>query len=611
MSVCEQGLAEGGDGVDEGGSGEFGGGAVTPGDREGGDAAVGGGAHVGGGVADQNGVFRGDACPAEYLAYDVRRGLEGPSGAVPEYGYEADAAEEVPDEVLGAFLELVGRYGELDASFLQLRQQLGDAGVGVCADVDVGGVVRLEVGQSGVYQRLVRYRPGSILGTGPARGFRPGSPVCPSRHTASLNLKGGFQGLGHEVADSVADHAAVFVQGVKGKAAQGQRVVDGGAEVLEGVEESAVQVEENQLFHNANIQLSRLFYKPGSKACPQLVKLLLSLRMGKRLIWADSLKGWLILLVILGHSMQGVLGDSCQDNHLWNIIYSFHIPAFMALSGFLAFRPEASGVARPASLLPIIVRRFRQLIVPFVIWTIVLLLCSNKLTPENIGSYILYPDKGLWFLWVLFLIAVIFAAGNKLSECVHVRQEMVIAALCLLFAASMVLFEIRILGFQFLAYYFTIYSLGFFLHKYYNQAVTKKALIHMALALCWAVLAWFWRMHELPAFMSSVHVPGLQYLYRFVTAALAVYLLLALAPMVLDSTGKWNKPFVRLGSVSLGIYVVHYIFLGRVISWFCGIGLSDMPAILLSFATALLASWLAVWLISKWKPAAKLLLGKI
>ena len=57
-----------------------------------------------------------------------------------------------------------------------------------------------------------------------------------------------------------------------------------------------------------------------------------------RLNWADSLKGFLILLVILGHSIQYTLGNSCYSNHLWNIIYSFHMPAFMAISGFLAYR---------------------------------------------------------------------------------------------------------------------------------------------------------------------------------------------------------------------------------------------------------------------------------
>lgn len=58
----------------------------------------------------------------------------------------------------------------------------------------------------------------------------------------------------------------------------------------------------------------------------------------ERLIWADSLKGCLMLLVILGHAIQSTLGTDCDSSHLWNIIYSFHMPAFMAVSGWFAYR---------------------------------------------------------------------------------------------------------------------------------------------------------------------------------------------------------------------------------------------------------------------------------
>ena len=58
----------------------------------------------------------------------------------------------------------------------------------------------------------------------------------------------------------------------------------------------------------------------------------------QRLIWADSLKGWLMILVIIGHAIQCILEEGCNDNHVWNLIYSFHMPAFMAASGFINYR---------------------------------------------------------------------------------------------------------------------------------------------------------------------------------------------------------------------------------------------------------------------------------
>ena len=59
--------------------------------------------------------------------------------------------------------------------------------------------------------------------------------------------------------------------------------------------------------------------------------------MKQRQVWADALKGWLMVLVVLGHAIQGVMHEGCFHNHLWNVIYSFHMPAFMAVSGYFAY----------------------------------------------------------------------------------------------------------------------------------------------------------------------------------------------------------------------------------------------------------------------------------
>lgn len=59
----------------------------------------------------------------------------------------------------------------------------------------------------------------------------------------------------------------------------------------------------------------------------------------ERLIWLDSLKGWLILIVVFGHAIQYCLPDvACENNYCWNLIYSFHMPAFIAASGFVNYR---------------------------------------------------------------------------------------------------------------------------------------------------------------------------------------------------------------------------------------------------------------------------------
>jgi len=227
--------------------------------------------------------------------------------------------------------------------------------------------------------------------------------------------------------------------------------------------------------------------------------------------------------------------------------------------------------------------------------------------------YLFYPDKGLWFLWVLFFINIIFVTGSLIAKSINVKQVFVEFAICGMLVCTMVFFELRILGFQFIAYYFLFYTLGYYLHKYQDRIVTSKWYVLLPLFFVWLVLAWFWQMHNLPCFMMSIPLPPaiMQYLYRFATAAIAIYILLAISPHTLGSNKNWNKPFVNLGKVSLGIYTVHFIILGTIVEYYKGLNMTDWMTILSSFITGVIISWFIVWLLSKWRITSCWLLGKI
>jgi len=49
----------------------------------------------------------------------------------------------------------------------------------------------------------------------------------------------------------------------------------------------------------------------------------------------DVMKGILILLVVLGHVIQRNIVNY-EDNFIFRIIYSFHMPMFMFISGYIA-----------------------------------------------------------------------------------------------------------------------------------------------------------------------------------------------------------------------------------------------------------------------------------
>lgn len=323
-------------------------------------------------------------------------------------------------------------------------------------------------------------------------------------------------------------------------------------------------------------------------------------------MWADSLKGLLMVFVVLGHAIQFSIGEECENNHLWNYIYSFHMPTFMAVSGYLAFR---RGVNNRFS---IIYKRTNQLLVPFLLWSLIKWATFQRCDMNMLCNIILYPDEYFWFLWVLFFIVVFFNLGAWIAEKLKVKQEVVIVGLALCFVVLMVAADIRILGFQFFSYYFMFYVVGYYMHKY-DRLIISSTWVLAILAIMWVVMASFWKMHELPIFLTGIPLPQtlMQYGYRFVTALVAVYTLLSVCPKLLDGTDKWNKTLAKYGQISLGIYVVHLLLIPYIVTDVRSFSNDIVTVSALSFIIALIISWLAVCLLGNYKITARWLLGKV
>lgn len=55
-----------------------------------------------------------------------------------------------------------------------------------------------------------------------------------------------------------------------------------------------------------------------------------------RLASMDMLKGFAIIMVIAGHAVQYLISGHYYDKEVYLLIYSFHMPLFMAITGFFA-----------------------------------------------------------------------------------------------------------------------------------------------------------------------------------------------------------------------------------------------------------------------------------
>ena len=337
----------------------------------------------------------------------------------------------------------------------------------------------------------------------------------------------------------------------------------------------------------------------------------------KRIIWADSIKGWLMILVIIGHAIQSVMVDSFSSNHIWNLIYSFHMPAFMAVSGWLSYREmDSARIAnKDLSLFwNYCNRRAKQILVPYFVWSLIAFLHSGIYTYENLSKIILYPDAYLWFLWVLFWICIFFKFAQLIALKFRRNDVFIIGGFCFVFLLLMVLAEIRICGFQFIAYYFIFYSIGYCLHKYKIKILSYWLTLAL-LGLIWLFMAWGWNMHELPSgfpVIPMISTVLLQYLYRGFTALVAIVVILEISPKLFNGTGRLNSFMVRIGIISLGMYTGHLVFLGHIKDVLINIypEKNIWLTILLTSVLAFIVTFFMIRLLEKNSYTARIFLGK-
>ncbi|MDE6642650.1 MAG: acyltransferase family protein [Muribaculaceae bacterium] len=130
----------------------------------------------------------------------------------------------------------------------------------------------------------------------------------------------------------------------------------------------------------------------------------------KRIIALDLLKLLAIFFVVWGHFMQHILQIPVEENRVFLWITSFHMPLFMALAGLFA----GNSFTRPWK--HYLINRSRQLLLPWLSWSIIILLLiilfEGKQSIRGIGELFF---NSLWFLKSLFVCGLLGLLGFKMK----------------------------------------------------------------------------------------------------------------------------------------------------------------------------------------------------
>jgi fucose 4-O-acetylase-like acetyltransferase len=158
--------------------------------------------------------------------------------------------------------------------------------------------------------------------------------------------------------------------------------------------------------------------------------------MAARDPWFDNIKMTLVTLVVIGHSWT-LIPQTTTNNWAYDFLYSWHIPAFVMITGYLS----RSFAWTPAKLLALV----RTVAVPYLIFEAVLAWFRYQVGGVELEDLFTDPHWPMWYLAALFFWRLMTPAFLGLSKPVAIGLAVIISLLAGLKAGD-TLDVARILG---------------------------------------------------------------------------------------------------------------------------------------------------------------------
>lgn len=271
-----------------------------------------------------------------------------------------------------------------------------------------------------------------------------------------------------------------------------------------------------------------------------------------RLSYLDALKCLGIIIVIFGHVRLFGFGQGTYDSLTSIVLYSFNMPLFFFISGFLAGKKR---IGNNGEYRETVYRKFLGLVVPACVFFVIhSILNHTSILPIN-------GFEKYWFTITLFEIFLIFYTILLFLK----NQYWMITVLCLLSLLGVLylVFPIKgipdIIDMNHLAKYFQFFTIGVMAKMYpsiYDKAMKSDVIKTMAF-LCFASCMFV---------LSSENISGLVYqitrdiILRYVCSYIIISWFYC-NQTIFESRTIINRTILQIGQLSLPIYLLQYFFL--------------------------------------------------
>lgn len=180
----------------------------------------------------------------------------------------------------------------------------------------------------------------------------------------------------------------------------------------------------------------------------------------------DFIRAFAIITVVIGHSIQFGSGPAynCLEDPLFRLIYSFHMPLFMLLSGYLFYH-----TLNRHSFWENVRSRFITLFIPIVTWNIIpFIMYTYHDRPHTLGylfkAYLSTMIANSWFLWAIFYCSFCVLIVNRFF-----KDHMIVYFIGLILT-FMIPDSRNLFLYKFMYPYFLI---GYFYHKHSEKIRAK------------------------------------------------------------------------------------------------------------------------------------------
>lgn len=260
----------------------------------------------------------------------------------------------------------------------------------------------------------------------------------------------------------------------------------------------------------------------------------------------DVIKFIAIFLVVWGHAIMCI--DHQFQKKLVDIIYSFHMPLFMTISGYFA----SNSFNRPVR--EFTYRKFIQLLLPALAWSII-----EVAWHYSLGTGYSLRDSFIgnsWFLKTLFAIFVVVYLLKK----THINDWVLFSVSCAIFFAIP---NASTLKFNEMYFYFWI---GYFMKKYplNIKAMTTCSLICLFLFVyLYCIRDYFEFIHWLPMTINTIQSDtatlAINYSLGFTGTITVIYGLQSVEHLICNC--RIYDLMAKFGRYTLQIYVLQTFFL--------------------------------------------------